>query len=150
MAIISIIIALVCVGIDQLTKAIFYGKSFSLIGDFLWVQTAFNRGAAFGSLEGARWAFIVMAVLVSALIIFFAIKKTFGKSKFLMITYGLLLGGIIGNLIDRIVLAGVRDFIYFKFINFAIFNLADAFITIGVVLLVVYILFLYKPKAKMM
>ena len=148
MVILSIIISVIAIIIDQLTKILLYGKSFSLIGDFLWVQTAFNDGAAFGMLGGARWFFIVLSIPVIAIIIYFIVTKKLGNTKFLGITFGLLLGGIIGNLIDRIFLGGVRDFIYFKSINFAIFNFADAFICVGVVLLVIFILFLYKPNDK--
>lgn len=146
--VIFILISSIGIALDQILKIVFWGKSFSLLGDFLWVESAFNQGAAFGSFSGARWFFIVLAIIAVGCLIFFAIRKTFGYSQFLMITYGLLLAGIVGNLIDRIFLAGVRDFIYFKFINFAIFNIADALITIGVVMLIVYILFLYKSPKK--
>lgn len=146
MLIAFIVASVLAIVVDQVTKLIFYGKTFSLLGDFLWVQTSFNEGAAFGMLSGARWFFIALSVPVIAIIIYAIISKKFGSSKFLGFTLGLLLGGIIGNLIDRIMLAGVRDFVYFKSINFAIFNLADAFITIGMVMLAVFIIFLYKPK----
>ena len=112
----------------------------------MWIESAFNKGAAFGSFAGARWFFIALSVPVMALIIYLVATKKIGKSKFLGITMGLLLGGIVGNLIDRIIFAGVRDFIYFKSINFAIFNMADAFITIGTVCLIVYIIFFWKKE----
>ena len=148
MVVAFIISSVLAVLIDQLTKLWLYGKSVSLIGDFLWVESTFNTGAAFGSFAGARWLFIGLAVPIMALIIYLIVGKKLGKTKFLGITLGLLLGGIVGNLIDRIALAGVRDFIYFKSINFAIFNFADAFITIGTIMLVVYILFLWKKSDK--
>ena len=144
---VGMLIAIVCVVVDQLTKLWLYGKSLSLIGDFLWIQTAFNEGAAFGSLNGARWFFIVLAVPVIALLIYFLISKKIGNSKLLATSIGLIIGGTIGNVIDRLFLAGVRDFIYFKSINFAIFNFADVFICVGTALLIVYILFVWKPKS---
>jgi len=143
-----IISSVVAVLLDQLTKLWLYGKSFSLLGDFLWVESTFNKGAAFGSFAGARWLFIGLAVPVLAIIIYLVISKKLGGTKFLGITLGMLFGGIVGNLIDRIFLAGVRDFIYFKFINFAIFNIADAFITIGTIMLIVYIIFLWDKGDK--
>lgn len=148
MAILALIIAAISVAVDQLTKLLLYGKSVSVIGNFLWIQSAFNDGAAFGMLGGARWFFIVLSVPVMAIIIYILFSKKLGNSRFLGITLGLILGGIIGNLIDRIFLGGVRDFIYFKSINFAIFNFADTFICVGMVLLVIFILFLYNPKNK--
>ena len=60
-------------------------------------------------------------------------------TKFLKICVAVLLGGTIGNYIDRIFLGGVRDFIYFKSINFAIFNVADIAITVGTIMLAIYL-----------
>ena len=148
MVVAFIISSVLAVLADQLTKLWLYGKSVSLIGDFLWVESIFNTGAAFGSFSGARWFFIGLSVPVMALLIYLVISKKMGNSKFLGITLGMLLGGIVGNLIDRIFLAGVRDFIYFKSINFAIFNIADAFITIGTIMLIIYVLFLWHKGDK--
>ena len=148
MVVTFIISSVLAVLADQLTKLWLYGKSVSLIGDFLWVESTFNTGAAFGSFAGARWLFIGLSIPVMALLVYLVISKKMGNSKFLGITIGFLLGGIVGNLIDRIFLAGVRDFIYFKFINFPIFNFADAFITIGTIMLIVYILFLHNKGEK--
>ena len=138
--------AVASVVIDQLTKLWFYGSAFSVLGDFLWVQSAFNDGAAFGLFGGARWFFIILAIPVIAGLIYCLISKILGDSPFLGVTLGLMAGGIIGNVIDRIILGGVRDFIYFKSINFAIFNFADAFICASVALLAVYLLFCKKHK----
>ena len=134
------IISLAIIGIDQLTKLWLYGKSFSLIGDLLWIHSSFNTGAAFSFMSGALWFFIVVSVIASGLMIYLIISKKLGLAKFTKIAIALVLGGAIGNLIDRIAFGGVRDFIYFKSINFAIFNFADAAITIGGVLLAVSII----------
>lgn len=146
MIIYAIIAAVASVVIDQLTKLWLYGSAFSVLGDFLWVQSTFNDGAAFGLFGGARWFFIILAIPVIAGLIYCLISKILGDSPFLGVTLGLMAGGIIGNVIDRIILGGVRDFIYFKSINFAIFNFADAFICVSVALLAVYLLFCKKHK----
>jgi len=145
LVILSIVIAIAFIGVDQLTKFLLYGKSFSVVGDVLWVESTFNEGAAFGSLAGAKWIFVILALAAIALIVTILAKKKFANSRFAGITFGLLLAGIIGNLIDRVIYSGVRDFIYLKFINFAIFNIADACITFGTIFLIIFVLFVYKP-----
>ena len=147
MIVLTFVLAGICLAIDLITKAVFYGQSFSLIGDFLWIETSFNEGAAFGQFQGGKWIFLALAIIVVGFICYLVISRKI-KSKTLSVGLALLLGGIIGNAIDRVIFSGVRDFIYFKFINFAIFNMADAFITIGTILVIVYILFLYKPAKK--
>lgn len=131
------LIAILSILIDQLTKLWLYGKSFSLISDFLWIESSFNQGAAGGIFSGARWFFIVVAILSSIVIVYLICSKRWKLSKVSKIALSLILGGAIGNLIDRILYAGVRDFIYLKFINFPIFNFADTFITIGGIMLVI-------------
>jgi signal peptidase II len=65
-----------------------------------------------------------------------------------LIGLAFVLGGAVGNLIDRIFLGGVRDFIRFDFFDFPVFNIADSFLTVGCVMLAVFILFLYRPKGE--
>ena len=133
------IISAVVVGLDQLTKWLFYGKSFSLIGEFLWVESSFNTGAAFSMLSGAQWLFIILTLVAGIAIIYLVLDKKIGLTKLTKVALCMILGGAIGNLIDRLWLGGVRDFIYFKSINFAIFNIADSFITIGAIILAISI-----------
>ena len=105
-------------------------------------------------MSGAVWFFIVVAIIASAIMIYLLISNKWGLTTFNKISIALVFGGAIGNLIDRIALGGVRDFIYFKSINFAIFNIADAAVTIGGVLLIIGIIvemiktFSKKEKAK--
>lgn len=124
-------IAIAAIVFDQLTKVWLYGKTFSLIGDFLWIESSFNTGAAFSMMSGARLFFIIVSLIASVVIIYLLISNNWGFTKFNKIALSLMLGGAVGNLIDRIMLGGVRDFIYFKSINFAIFNVADICVTIG-------------------
>lgn len=130
-------ITVAIIAADQLTKMWLYGQSYSVIGDFLWVESSFNTGAAFSFMSGAVWFFIVVSALSCAVMVYLLISDKWGLSLFNKIAIAIVLGGAIGNLIDRIMLGGVRDFIYLKFINFAIFNVADMAVTIGGVMLVI-------------
>ncbi len=133
-------ISVVIIAIDQITKAFLYGQSYSVWGDFLWVESSFNTGAAFSILSGAIWLFVCISIISCVIMIYFICSSKWGLSVFSKISLSVVLGGAIGNLIDRIVLGGVRDFIYLKSINFAIFNVADMAVTVGGVMLVVGII----------
>lgn len=147
------IIALICVclvvALDQVTKFLIYGTATrSILGNIVWFESTLNTGVAFSMFSGAGIVFIVISSLASALMLYLIISNRFFKTKFEKITLGVILGGTIGNLIDRIAFQGVRDFIYLKFINFAIFNVADMAITIGVIVLCVYYLVVTIKKEK--
>lgn len=118
--------------------------------DFQYVR---NTGAAFSFLsdwEYSRLFFIVLTFLAVALFLYVLIHSG-RKSKFLSVTMALMIGGALGNLYDRMVYHYVRDFIRFAFWeSFAVFNLADCALTIGVAMFAVYYIFLYQedPVAK--
>ena len=144
---IAFIISVLIIVIDQITKFCLYGMSCSLIGDFLWLESTLNTGASFGMLKNGTVFFIIFSLPMIAIMIWLIISKKYNFGKFFKITLGIMLGGTIGNLIDRIAFGGVRDFIYFKSINFAIFNVADIAITVATIMLVVYLLMqLFKKK----
>lgn len=138
----SFIISGIVIFADQLTKFLIYGNATKkILGDFLWFQSTLNTGVAFSWFEGNSFIFIIITALASIFLIYLILsKKIFNKPRF-KICFGLILGGTIGNLIDRIIFDGVRDFIYLKFINFAIFNVADAVIVVSVILFCVFYLF---------
>lgn len=141
----GLISALVIVGLDQLTKFLVYGSvSRSIIGNLLWFESTLNTGVAFSMFEGNSALFFVVAMVASALLLYLIISKKWLSGKLEKISIGLILGGTISNAIDRLIFKGVRDFIYLKFINFAIFNVADFAITVGAILFCVSILFLRK------
>ena len=142
-----LIISAVAIAIDQLTKWAFFGSSYSLIGDFLWIESSFNTGAAFSMFSGATWVFIVVTIICCVFMVYLLFTQRITLSMLSKVCITIILGGAIGNLIDRIFLAGVRDFIYFKSINFAIFNFADAFITVGAILLAISLI-ISLSKAK--
>lgn len=107
-----------------------------------------NDGAAWGIFSGKTIGLIIVSVvMILALFIFNHFVKN--KSTFYCIAFGLVIGGAIGNLVDRIVLNYVRDFIFLDFFpTFPIFNIADSCLCVGAVMLAVFILFLSNKKAK--
>lgn len=94
-----------------------------------------NRGAAFGMLADARWVFMLIS---SVAIIALSLYVFFGRAenRLIGISISLIVAGGIGNMIDRIFLGYVVDFLYFKLIDFAIFNIADSFVCVGAGLLI--------------
>ena len=156
MFIISLIIIAVLTLADQLIKLavinnIDTGEIIRVIhfGDF----DVFNlthitiKGAAWSMMEGRTW-FLVGFPLVVILggMVFMYFKRR--ESKLLMVSLALLIGGGIGNLIDRIRLGEVVDYIKFEPINFPVFNFADICVVVGVIVLAVYFLFFDKSSKK--
>lgn len=143
------ILAVLAIVVDQVTKVLLYGKSFSLIGDFLWIESPeLNTGASFGIFSGKTVYLIIFTIPVLIFMIYLIATKRFTSSKFFKCSLGLILGGTIGNLIDRLAFGGVRDFIYLKSINFAIFNFADIFINVGIFMIVGWFIYYWIKEAK--
>ncbi len=138
------VISVICVVLDQLTKIlcvknIALGDSITVIPgvlDFTYIQ---NRGAAFGSLTGARWVFMIASVVMIVVITCYVISNRKSLSYPTVINLSLIVGGGIGNMIDRIALGYVIDFVDVKFLPFWkwIFNVADSFVCVGAFLLVI-------------
>lgn len=104
-----------------------------------------NSGAAFSLLQNAR-EFLIIVSIVATTLLFMFVHHNIRSIHYISISFiALLSAGIMSNCHERIVLGFVRDYIQLKFINFPIFNVADIFITIGVIALVV-ILLAYKGK----
>lgn len=144
-----IISVIVLVLVDQGTKVLaasgLKDHSAVLIPGVLQLTYLENRGAAFSMLEGQQGFFYVITiVIVAAVLWFYAKLPTDKKYRRLRITLAFLTAGALGNLIDRVSLHYVRDFIYFVLINFPIFNVADIYVTGSAIALVVFMLFSYK------
>ena len=135
-----IIFGIIFLLIDQLSKGfinIYMNVNDSIkIFSFLNITYVHNIGAAFSMFEGARYLFIILAIIALNIIYIFFIKDK-NLSNLEIVTYALLISGIVGNLIDRILFGYVIDFIDFRLFKFAICNLADSFIDIAVSLLIV-------------
>lgn len=147
-----LIISFILVILDQITKllTIKYLKPVSnveFIKNILSFTYVENRGAAFGILQNSRWIFIAFTIIAVLAILFY--KFHFKPSgKLLNSSLCLILSGAIGNLIDRIFRGYVVDMIEVTFIDYPVFNVADCFVVTGTVLLVIYILFVYKEPKK--
>lgn len=115
-------------------------ESIPIIEGWLHITSTRNRGAAFSILQNQRWFFITLTVIVSLFIIYY-IYRIYKTEKWYALAFSLILGGAIGNLIDRILTGEVVDFIDVRIINFAIFNLADSAIVIGTGLILIGMLF---------
>ena len=144
---ILIIGAVVLLALDLITKAVFIGEGFALIPGLLSVLPTRNFGAAFGIFQDTQVFLIIFTfVILAAGIVFYYKFKQGRKSVSFSIACAFALGGAVGNLVDRVILGYVRDFLNFDFMNFPVFNLADVFLNVGMVLLVVYFVFVYKEK----
>ena len=106
-----------------------------------------NTGMAWGLFSNATWVFVVITIVTGGLIVFILLKTLKTMPRNLQLGLALVLSGAIGNLIDRVALGYVRDFIAFDFINFPVFNFADSCITVGAVLLIVSVLFTKSGRA---
>lgn len=96
---------------------------------------------------GGRIFFLVLTVIIMAVLVYITYKLPTTKKYMLMrITIILLGSGAVGNFIDRLFLGYVRDFIYFRLINFPVFNVADCYVTIGLALFIIMVLFIYKDE----
>ncbi len=127
--------------IDQMIKLIvdkylMLGESIKIIDNFFYLTYVKNYGAAFSILTGSTLFLIGIGFLALLLIYYFLINNK-KLSKIELITYGFLIAGIIGNLLDRIIRGYVIDYLDFKLIgyNFPIFNLADTFIVLSVIII---------------
>ncbi len=108
-----------------------------------------NEGAAWGIFEGSRVMLIVLSLVFLAVFIwYFIIEKN--KSWLFIVTFAFIFAGCLGNLYDRLVFGYVRDFIQFAFWqSFPVFNFADTFLTIGIAMLIIYLIIpLFKKKSK--
>ena len=135
--------------IDQFTKYImFYNYKFFVNKDFILFRLDFvkNYGAAFNILSGSRIFLSLISIIFSILLIYLILIKNNLKS-FDLYSYSLILGGTIGNGIDRILKGFVIDFINLNIINFPVFNIADISINIGLIFLLfsIYKNTLYLP-----
>lgn len=137
--ILFVMLVAVCVALDQITKHFTAGKNISVISGLFEIYYTQNTGVAFSFLSGKAWVFIpISAVCIIALILIFILNKK--NSTLLTISLALLVGGAAGNMIDRIYLSYVRDFLYITFFP-AIFNFADVCVTVGTILLIIYLIF---------
>ncbi len=147
-----ILIILGSIGLDQLTKwlAVVHLKgaeSFPLWRDVLHFTYVENTGAAFGSFKDHRWVFMtISSIAIVALIAYFFWGKPHDRLS--TVALAAITGGGIGNMIDRIRLGYVVDFIDFTLIDFAVFNVADSFVCVGVGLMFLALILAARKEAR--
>lgn len=137
---------------DQWTKVLAF-EGLRVNGPIVILEGVFellyseNRGAAFGILQGQKWFFLLVAAAVVVVVMFFLYKLP-AEKRYLPL-YGcmvLLVSGAVGNVIDRIMRGFVVDFLYFKLIDFPIFNVADCYVVVSAGLLILLTGFFYKDE----
>ncbi len=138
------VLTVILVIVDQVVKFLVstYLNYIDVIPKILYLSLEKNYGVAFSMLWNNRLLILIISLLLILFLIYLLNKDYLSKgknNKLLNVTYGLLFGGILGNLIDRIVRGYVIDYIGVYIFNykFPVFNLADSFITIGVILMII-------------
>ena len=152
MLVLSLIISITL--LDQITKYLirhyFYlGSSVPVISGVFNLSYTQNTGAAFGMLQGAGIFLIILSIVVLVLLVIYR-RSIFGDGILYRIGIGFVAGGIIGNLIDRLCLGYVVDFLdfYWRTSHFPAFNVADASICIGVGLYIIKQIMIEKLAAQ--
>lgn len=143
---------IILITLDQLTKFLIVkslevGESIKVISNFLYITSHRNQGAAWGILQGKMWLFYIVTIVVLVILFMFFKNEGYGRPD-VQLGLSLLIAGSIGNFIDRLFRGEVVDFVdtYIFSYNFPIFNVADAALTIGVIVLIIVILFEGKEE----
>ena len=146
------IISLVFILIDFIVKIIVNSNmnvydSIIIIPNFFNIMYVRNTGAAFSIMENSRVLFIVIGIIAIYLIWRFFIKDK-QLNNYYIVIYSMLIAGIIGNMIDRILYGYVIDYLSFNIFgySFPIFNLADTFIVVSIIMLIIYEGVVFKWK----
>lgn len=143
-----ILLIVACVAVDQAVKFLvranipLFGSVDFLPGvmDLTYVQ---NTGAAFSIFEDHTWVLAILSAIIAAGLIVLLFKNVFSH-PFGRTTLALVIGGAIGNLIDRVAFGFVTDMFRTLFMNFAVFNVADICVVVGGILFTIYFLFFYE------
>ena len=140
------IVTVLIILLDTISKSLVENNMVLNTGDIPVIEGVFhlhfvkNPGATFGFMDEVSWArefFIAVTfVLIFGIVIYTVVSKV--KNKIYLASVSFIVGGGIGNLIDRMAFGEVVDFFEFRLINFAIFNVADCFVVIGVGLMIIY------------
>ena len=148
---IGVIIVVLTILIDQITKIymenllVNEGNSIVVIKDFFKFQLHYNTGAAFSSFDGNFVFLMIMTLFATIIFIYMSLFSDFKTKFFYTLGVFLMIGGMIGNFIDRVFRfgQGVVDFLSFTFFgwDFAVFNMADTFLVIGVIAVIIDLLF---------
>lgn len=140
--IVIVVISIILMLIDQISKKIIelsydIGDSREIIKNFFYITSHRNRGAAWGILQNSRYLFLFITILFLLLLFFYIYKNKVVLKINDYFIFSLIIGGALGNFLDRIIKGEVVDFLDFHIFgyDFPIFNLADTFICLGIFLL---------------
>lgn len=142
----------VAIGLDQWTKYLAVKHLMNQSAYNIWngvfeLLYSENRGAAFGMLQGKKVFFLLVAVIVLSAAIFAIVRMPASKKYIPLHLIAMFLSaGAVGNMIDRFARGYVVDFLYFKLIDFPIFNVADCYVTISMFFFMVLFFFYYKEE----
>jgi len=147
------IFAAVVAAADQIVKFLVVANiplhgSAPLIPGIIKLTYTQNTGAAWSMMEGMRWLFVAIFVVLTLLLLWEYFKKPMPFTKFERWCIAAVYGGGLGNVIDRVFLGYVVDMFQTEFISFPVFNVADIFISCGCILLLVHIVFFNKEFWK--
>jgi signal peptidase II len=148
--IIGFISVILLIVIDQVTKYIVTitlmgKKSLVLIPGVFELTYLENRGAAFGLLQNKQWLFIILtSVMLIVIIIAYLKTPNIKRFSILRVLLVVLAAGAIGNYIDRIFYGYVVDFFYFSLIDFPVFNVADCYVVVSMIVLFILAIFVWK------
>lgn len=148
----DIILTVILVWFDQFTKKLAVSKlmgkpAFPIIKGVLEFDYLENRGVAFGMLQGQRIMILIVGVVFIVGLLIFMLKMPEGrKYTILHVILSFVIAGGVGNIIDRVSLEYVIDFISFVLIHFPIFNVADCYVVCGVIAMCIMILFVFRDE----
>ena len=151
--IVLVVLSVAILALDLITKYVICGmfaenEGITAIPYLFNIIVVHNEGAAWGILSGNQIGLIILSVLLFAFLVWYFVKEK-KKSWLLVVSMAFIYGGCVGNLFDRIVFGYVRDFIQFAFWqSFPIFNFADVFLTVGVILFAIYLIIFLVKKEK--
>lgn len=143
----STIIVIVLLAIDQVTKLLVdaylmpLGTSYPIWEGVFHLTSVHNKGAAFGMLSDSFILLVSSRIIASLLILYLIIRYQDRWHRVLRLCLLAILAGALGNLIDQLAFGYVRDMFDFRLINFAVFNVADSYITVGAIAMAIFILF---------
>ncbi|MGC4375567.1 signal peptidase II [Fictibacillus sp. Mic-4] len=148
------LLAALVLGLDQLSKwwivkHLEYGETIPVIRHLFYITSQRNRGAAFSILQNQMWFFIIITIIVIIAVMYY-MGKVPKNQLLLKIALGLVLGGAIGNFVDRIFRGEVVDFIGVIIVHyyFPVFNIADSALTIGVIFIFIHTYLESKRKKE--
>lgn len=135
-----IMLGILIVIIDRITKLLLINKEITIIPNLLNFTYIENNGVAFGIASNNTILIVLLNVIILAIIIKF-LKEKFSKTNYIIIlSLIMILAGGVGNLIDRIAMGYVIDFIDINILDFPVFNIADISITVGVIMIMIILI----------